>query len=92
MKLSKKPALKLPRKHGKRASIPAGEFKTHCLELMDQVHDRGCEIVITKRGTPVAKLVPFEEKRPDIFGYMKGTVTIRGDIVAPTGEVWDADA
>jgi antitoxin (DNA-binding transcriptional repressor) of toxin-antitoxin stability system len=48
--------------------------------------------VITKRRKPVAKLVPFEEKRPDIFGYMKGTVSIRGDIVGPTGETWDADA
>ena len=38
-----------------------------------------------------AKLVPFEEKRPDIFGYMKGTITILGDIVGPTGGTWDSD-
>jgi prevent-host-death family protein len=61
------------------------------LEADGRVRDRRCEIVITKRGKPVAKLVPVEEKQPDIFGYMKGTVTILGDIVGPTGEVWDAD-
>ena len=39
----------------------------------------------------VAKLVPFEDKRPDIFGYAKGSLVILGDIVGPTGEIWDAD-
>jgi prevent-host-death family protein len=92
MHAAKKTPVKTPKKFGKADSIPAGEFKTHCLELMDEVRDRHREIVITKRGKPVAKLVPFvEEKRPDIFGCMKGTVTILGDIVGPTGEVWDAD-
>ena len=79
------------KKSGKVISVPAGEFKTHCLKLMDEVRDRHCEIVITKRGAPVAKLVPFEDKRPDIFGYAKGLMVIHGDIVAPTGEIWDAD-
>jgi antitoxin (DNA-binding transcriptional repressor) of toxin-antitoxin stability system len=41
---------------------------------MDEVRERQCEIVITKRGKPVAKLVPFEDKRPDIFGYAKGSL------------------
>ena len=72
-------------------AIAAGEFKARCLKLMDQVRDKHTEIVITKRGKPVAKLVPVEDTVPDIFGRMKGTVTIHGDIVAPTGEQWDAD-
>ena len=82
---------KTPARVRKSSSIPAGQFKAKCLKLMDEVRDRHCEIVITKRGKPVAKLVPFEQKRPDIFGCMKGTVTILGDIVGPTGEIWDAD-
>ncbi|MBI3665967.1 MAG: type II toxin-antitoxin system Phd/YefM family antitoxin [Acidobacteria bacterium] len=73
------------------ARIPAGEFKARCLELMDQVRDRHAEIVITKYGKPVAKLVPFEEKPPAIFGLLKGTVIYHDDIVGPTGERWDAD-
>ena len=82
---------KTPVKRTKSSSVPASQFKARCLKLMDEVRDRHCEIVITKRGKPVAKLVPFEDKRPDIFGYAKGSVVILGDIVGPTGEIWDAD-
>jgi prevent-host-death family protein len=70
--------------------IPAGEFKVRCLKLMDQVQATRRPIVITKRGKPVARLVPVEESMPSIFGRMRGTVTIQGDIVGPTGEEWNA--
>jgi prevent-host-death family protein len=74
-------------------AIPAGEFKARCLKLMDQVRATRRPIVITKRGKPIARLVPVEEETPSIFGRMKGTVTIHGDIVgptSPTGEEWHA--
>ncbi len=71
--------------------IPAGLFKAKCLSLMDQVQLRREEIIITKRGKPVAKLVPVDEKPSPVFGRMKGTVVFMGDIVSPTGEKWDAD-
>ena len=70
--------------------IPAGEFKARCLKLMNQVRTTRRPIVITKRGRPVARLVPVEEEMPSIFGRMRGTVTIYGDIVGPTGEEWHA--
>ena len=79
------------RKDAPDDAIPAGEFKARCLELMDEVRDRHVEIVITKHGKPVARLVPLEQKPPSIFGYLRGTVTYHGDIVAPTGEVWEAE-
>ena len=63
--------------------IPAGEFKAKCLQLMDRVARSGESIVITKRGKPVAKLVPLDKPEPSapLFGYMAGTAEIRGDIV-----------
>ncbi len=71
--------------------IPAGEFKAKCLKLMDQVRESGQEIVITKRGKPVAKLVPLEPKeRPPLFGCMKGSIEILGDIISPIDVEWDA--
>ncbi len=71
--------------------IPAGEFKAKCLKLMDQVRESGREIVITKRGKPVAKLVPLEPKeRPPLFGCMKGSIEILGDIISPIDVEWDA--
>jgi len=73
------------------AEMPASEFKAKCLKLLDEVHQHRFQIVITKRGKPVARLVPVSEDLPDIFGRMKGTVEVLGDIISPTGEVWDAD-
>lgn len=73
-------------------NIPAGEFKARCLQLMDQVEETGREVIITKRGRPVAKLVPVPEAPArDVFGCMRGTVTVVGDIVAPLEERWEAD-
>ena len=73
-------------------NMPAGEFKAKCLKLMNEVRQKREPIVITKRGTPVAKLVPVEETKPvTLFGFLKDSVIIRGNIVAPTGEKWAAD-
>lgn len=74
--------------------IAAGEFKAKCLRLMDHVQQSGEEIIITKRGKPIAKLVPVQEQaKPPKFvlGYMKGTVEILGDIVGPDFEVWNGE-
>ena len=73
--------------------IPAGQFKALCLQLMEQVRTTRRPIVITKRGKPVARLLPMDEAPAgrEIFGCMKGTVAIQGDIVGPTGEEWHAE-
>lgn len=72
--------------------IPADEFKTNCLRFVDEVRKTRTPLVITKRGKPVAKLVPVDEKPSPVFGRMKGTVVEHGDIVAPLDEEWTADA
>ncbi|MEW6353053.1 MAG: type II toxin-antitoxin system Phd/YefM family antitoxin [Pseudomonadota bacterium] len=71
--------------------IPAGQFKARCLKLMEEVRLRRAEIIITKHGKPVAKLVPAEERAAPLLGFLKGTVDIKGDIVKPVGEAWEAD-
>jgi prevent-host-death family protein len=72
--------------------MAAGAFKVHCLKVMDEVQSKRESVLITKRGKPVAKLVPVEKEKDDIFGFMKGkgTVEIKGDIVSPilTPEEW----
>jgi prevent-host-death family protein len=70
-------------------TIPATEFKAHCLELMDRVEASGLTITITKHGKPVARLVPLAPKSTSFFGSLP--VTVVGDIVGPTGETWDAE-
>ncbi|HUE03664.1 MAG TPA: type II toxin-antitoxin system Phd/YefM family antitoxin [Bryobacteraceae bacterium] len=74
-----------------RTQIPAGEFKAKCLKLLDEVQQKHREIIITKRGKPVARLLPLATEMPDIFGRMRGTGEILGDIVSSTGEVWNAE-
>jgi len=67
----------------KTKTIPAGTFKARCLAIMDEVAAKREPVVITKRGKPVAKLVPVEKEKDDIFGFFKGKGTITGDVVAP---------
>jgi prevent-host-death family protein len=73
-------------------TIPAGQFKARCLAIMDEVQAKRQAVIITKRGKPVAKIVPIEKTKDDIFGFMKGkgTIEIKGDIVSPvlTPEEW----
>ena len=69
--------------------IPAGEFKARCLRLMDEVQESHREIVITKHGRPVAKLVPVEDVPADAFGALRGSVRYVGDIVSPDPEAWE---
>lgn len=72
--------------------IPAGRFKAQCLQLMDQVKDKHITLIITKHGVPVAKLVPIEEEGfIDLFGALKGGLKVKGDIISPIDEEWDAE-
>jgi prevent-host-death family protein len=71
--------------------MPAGQFKTHCLTVMDQVQQSGEPVVITKHGKPVAKLIPIPLQKDDIFGYMTGKATIVGDVMNSTPlEDWES--
>lgn len=72
--------------------VSAADFKAHCLDLMDQVKLKKMEIVVTKYGKPVAKMVPLNDEAPELFGFLGRSVTYHEDIVGPTGETWDADA
>jgi len=71
-------------------TVPAGEFKVHCLAIMDEVQAKRQSVVITKRGKPVAKLVPVESEKDEIFGFLKGKGKVLGDVVSPaiTPEEW----
>lgn len=70
--------------------MPAGQFKSRCLAVMDQVQQSGEPVLITKRGKPVAKLVPAEKNGEDIFGYLIGKARIVGDVMNSTpAEDWE---
>jgi prevent-host-death family protein len=69
-----------------RASVPAGQFKAQCLSLLDRVARTGEPVLVTKRGRPVARVVPVG---PEAAGSLRGSVAFHGDIVAPILDPWD---
>jgi prevent-host-death family protein len=70
--------------------MPAGKFKDQCLKVLDQVAEHKTPVTITKRGRPLATLVPFMPT-PATPASLRGSILEeRGDPYG-TGERWDAD-
>ena len=74
-----------------KKSIQASEFKAKCLKIMDDVAKTGEEVIITKNGKAISKLVPYREPKQSLFGIHAGKLTVYDDILVPVGEEWDAD-
>ena len=72
-------------------TIKASEFKARCLKLMDEVADNGAEIVITKNGRPVSRLLPYRRKPDTLFGIDRGKLEIHGDLDEPLDVAWEAE-
>lgn len=68
--------------------IAAAKFKEQCLALLDAVDAEG--VVITKRGKPVAKLIPIAVESAGLIGTLKGKIEIKGDLLS-TGVDWHAE-
>ena len=60
--------------------LAASKFKEQCLSLLDNLDPEG--IVITKRGKPVARVVPVSTDCAGLIGSMKGRIKIKGDILS----------
>ncbi len=73
-------------------TMAISEFKTHALKLIDQVSQNHETIIVTKRGKPLARLLPYEET-PDTIepGRLAETLVFENDIITPLGEdLWEA--
>jgi antitoxin (DNA-binding transcriptional repressor) of toxin-antitoxin stability system len=58
-------------------------FGKHCLAVIDEAQAKRETIVITKRGKPIAKLVPLGKETDDIFGFFVGKGAITGNVISP---------
>ena len=67
--------------------IGAAKFKQQCLALLDNLEPEG--MVITKRGRPVARIIPYPRSSASMIGLLRDKMTVHGDILS-TGEAWDA--
>lgn len=75
------------------ATMPAGEFKARCLQLMEQVSRTRRPITITKRGRPVARLIPVDQEAEPFLDSLRERITITGDIrkSAAAPEAWETE-
>ena len=73
-------------------TIKASEFKAKCLQLMEQINQTNEEIVITKNGKPISRLVPYRIQPDSLFGLHQSQVKSNDDLVASTGEPWESDS
>ena len=64
-------------------TIPAGTFKAKCLSIMEEVKAKRETVIVTKHGQPVAMLVPVNADVDEIYGFLNGKGSIKGDAIAP---------
>lgn len=69
--------------------VPAGEFKAKCLAIFDEVETRRRSFVVTKRGRPVARVVPLATPKTS---SLRGSLVHEEDLLAPVGVAWDASS
>lgn len=71
-------------------SVSASQFKAQCLAMLDKVAKTGLPVVVTKRGKPIAKLIPIDSQEPpDLLGSVH--YTREEDLLAPVDESWEAE-
>jgi prevent-host-death family protein len=75
----------------RKRTLTAAEFKARCLAVMDQVASSGDSVLITKRGKPIARLVPAQDAPETLVGFWRDHVVEVGDVVAPIDERWAAE-
>jgi prevent-host-death family protein len=69
--------------------IPAGEFKAKCLALLDRVEQKKERFIVTKRGRPVAQVIPLASTKAR---SLRGSLIYEEDLLAPVAVVWNAMA
>ena len=70
-------------------TLSVSQFKTTCLSVLDQVSRQKKKVLITKRGKPIAEIIPVAGPGEKIS--LKDSVTFMGDIISPVAvEDWEA--
>ncbi len=60
--------------------IEAAKFKEQCLTLLDQLDAES--LIVTKRGKPVARVVPHESESAELIGSLRHKIEVKGDLIA----------
>jgi prevent-host-death family protein len=74
-----------------RDVVSASELKTRCSEVIERVAKEHRSVIVTKRGKPVACIVPIEPATAEsLVGYARGRIKVTGDLLAPIDVEWEA--
>ncbi len=65
-------------------SLSVSKFKATCLSVLEDVKKQKKRVIITKRGKPIAEVIPYDSKNNDT--PLKDTVVFMGDIISPVGQ------
>ena len=75
----------------KETVVAAGKFKAECLALLDLVSEERCSIVVTKRGRPVARVIPLPDEGGETRSLI-GSLLDDSGLLDPVDVHWDANA
>lgn len=73
--------------------ITAANFRSNCFKILDEVDKKHIDVVITKRGKPIAKLVRYEtdDRSDPLLGRLPNVGTTIGDLTEPIEDEWELD-
>ncbi len=71
-------------------TVPAAEFKTRCLALLNEVAEHHETVIVTKHGRPVARILPYATDA--VPNPLKDSILFETDLISPIDEAWDAEA
>jgi len=72
-------------------TLSKSRFKPKALEFFREVEEKGVELVITDRGRPVARIVPYERDARELLAAFRGSVLRYDEPTEPVGlEDWEA--
>ena len=74
-----------------KKTVTTSELKARCSQVIDEVEKGHGPVIVTRRGKAVAEIVSVIREPPRLFGLLRGTVTIHGDLIEPVGVPWEAD-
>jgi antitoxin (DNA-binding transcriptional repressor) of toxin-antitoxin stability system len=72
-------------------TIPAGQFKAHCLAILDEVAVKRERIVVTKHGKSVAQIIPCPHPTGNRKNPLKNSIVFEKNIIDPVDVVWEED-
>jgi prevent-host-death family protein len=71
-------------------SVPATEFKTRCLALLEEVRQTRRPLLVTRHGKPVVEISPYVSKNTARVNPLKGSIVFQDDLLSPLEETWDS--